>query len=436
METIGSELNLFEPATVQSAVVGESVVEFAPIATIQQGSPIDFQIEGGGQNYIDLNNSKLEIRAKLVIDTAGTITDIGTTHVGVANLTLHSLFSAVTIKIGDKVVTESNNLYPYRAMLETLINYPRDVINSRLLSEMFIEDLSTAMADPNPAGTNTGLVGREAFFAGSRTARLVGRLHSDLWHQEKLLPPQLKLEIQLVPNRAAFVVKPDLPAVVSGARGPQVIYKIHIISARFLIQMKEISPPMFLAHQKMLETVNYQIPHTKVSLKTHMVPNGVLSYNIDNLYKGKLPDRIVLAMVTNQAITGHYQSNPFNFQNFGLNFLVLKVNSQMVPRIPLEPNFAVPGDYLREYMNVLENLEYDIGPNIWSLTPASWATGNNIWAFKITPGPLGGVRSNPVTGDIRLEMKFANQTADGITLILLSEEPATLEVDKFGHVFI
>ena len=193
---------------------------------------------------------------------------------------------------------------------------------------------------------------------------------------------------------------------------------------------------MFLAHQKMLETVNYQIPHTKISLKTHMVPNGVLSYNIDNLYKGKLPDRIVLAMVTNQAITGHYQSNPFNFQNFGLNFLVLKVNSQMVPRIPLEPNFGDPGDYLREYMNVLENLEYDIGPNIWSLTPASLASGHNIWVFKITPGPLGGVRSNPVTGDIRLEIKFANQTANGITLILLSEEPATLEVDKFGHVFI
>ena len=49
MEIIGSELNLFEPATVQSAVVGESVVEFAPIATIQQGSAIDFQIEGGGR---------------------------------------------------------------------------------------------------------------------------------------------------------------------------------------------------------------------------------------------------------------------------------------------------------------------------------------------------------------------------------------------------
>ena len=436
METIGSELNLFEPATVQSAVVGESVVEFAPIATIQQGSPIDFQIEGGWQNYIDLNNSKLEIRAKLVVDTAGTITDIGTAHVGVANLTLHSLFSAVTIKIGDKVVTESNNLYPYRAMLETLINYPRDVINSRLLSEMFIEDLSTAMEDPSPTGANTGLVGREAFFVGSRTARLVGRLHSDLWHQEKLLPPQLKLEIQLVPNRPAFVVKPDFPATVSGVRGPQVIYKIHIISARFLIQMKEISPPMFLAHQQMLEKVNYQIPHTKVSLKTHMVPNGVLSYNIDNLFKGKLPDRIVLAMVTNQAITGHYQTNPFNFQNFGLNYLVLKVNSQMVPRIPLEPIFGDRPDYLREYMHVLETLEYDVGPNIWSLTPKTWATGNNIWVFKITPGPLGGVRSAPVTGDIRLEMKFAAQTANGITLILLSEEPATLEIDKFGHVFI
>ena len=74
---------------------------------------------------------------------------------------------------------------------------------------------------------------------------------------------------------------------------------------------------------------------------------------------------------------------------------------------------------------------YDIGPNTWSISPTSWARGYNIWVFKVTPGQIDAVRSNQLNGDIRLEMKFTQATAANFTLIVLSEEPATFEMDKF-----
>ena len=111
MEAVGSELNLFEPFMNQTAVIGELVQEFAPIATIIQGAPIDFQIEASGKIDIDLNDSKLEVKVKVTTPRGG---DIGATrNVSTVNLPLHSLFQSVTLKIADKVVTESNNLYPY-----------------------------------------------------------------------------------------------------------------------------------------------------------------------------------------------------------------------------------------------------------------------------------------------------------------------------------
>ena len=73
MEAVGSELNLFEPFMNQTAVIGEMVQEFAPLATISQGAPIDFHIEGSGKNYMALNNSKLEVRVKLTTPTGGDI---------------------------------------------------------------------------------------------------------------------------------------------------------------------------------------------------------------------------------------------------------------------------------------------------------------------------------------------------------------------------
>ena len=130
MEAVGSELNLFEPFMNQTPVVGEMVQEFAPVATIIQGAPIDFQIEGSGKNYIDLNDSNLEVRVKLTTPTGGDIAT--TTNVSTVNLPLHSLFQSVTMKIADKVVTESNNLYPFRALMETLLNYEAEVMKTRL----------------------------------------------------------------------------------------------------------------------------------------------------------------------------------------------------------------------------------------------------------------------------------------------------------------
>ena len=66
MEAVVSVLNLFETSMMQSAIVGESVQEFQPVAPITQFAPIEFEIEGGGRIYIDLNNKQLEEQLKLV----------------------------------------------------------------------------------------------------------------------------------------------------------------------------------------------------------------------------------------------------------------------------------------------------------------------------------------------------------------------------------
>ena len=88
---------------------------------------------------------------------------------------------------------------------------------------------------------------------------------------------------------------------------------------------------MMIAHQQTLSETNYQMHHTKVTLKTQTIPRGVRSFTVDNLYKGKLPDRVIAAMVRDDAFTGDYNRNPFNFQHFHLNYMAMTVNSQLVP---------------------------------------------------------------------------------------------------------
>ena len=429
MEAVGSELNLYERPVVQTAIIGESIREYNPKATIIQGSPLDFSISGGAHHYVDLNNAKLEVRVKLTSPTGADIA--AGTRVGVANLTLHSLFQGMVMKCNRSTVTESNNLYPYRAMLETIINYQTDVLKTRMICEGYTEDTAGQMDVTNPAGANTGLGTREASFNASRIVRLIGRPHLDLFHQEKLIPPSVTIDIQLIPCRAPFLIKTAAPT--SGAE--QLLYKFEIVSARFLVPFKQVSDSMFIAHQKMLQEVNYQIPHTKVLMKTQTIPQGVTNFKAANLFTGVCPDRIAMVMVEDAAATGSYLRNPFNFQHFNLNYLTLNVNSQYIPGIPYEPDFA-RADYLRDYITVMEGLGYDIGPYTWDVTPNEWANGYNIYVFKITPGSIGAVKSLPLTGDVSSELKFSTATTGVITLVILAEQAATLEIDKFNHVLI
>ncbi len=422
-----SELNLFEQPTYQTSLTDEFEWDTYPIAALpangNSSAPIEFTIRGGDNTFFDLNNSKLEVKL-LVTKPNGDPT--GATDVGPANLLLHSLFNSVEMEVGGKLVTDPNTIYPYRAFIETLVNIPAETMKTRMLCEGWTKDLQGTLADPNPGQTNTGLKTRAATLQAKAQRVLIGRPHLDLFHQEKLIPPNVDIKLRFIPSKPEFVLI---------AKNEDVAYKFQIISARMFMRAKIVSPSLLLAHAQLLRETNYRIGYNKVSSKVVTIQSGVSNYEHDNLYMGTLPDQIIMGLVPNANMSGTYGTNPFDFKNAKITHLALKVNGETVPRIPLHPDFA-KSDYIREYVKVLEALNMDIGPFCWDLTPEEWANGYTIWAFKITPGPIGSVRSVPRTGTIRLEAKFGGATDAILNLVLLSQKPAEIQFDQFKNVIV
>jgi len=99
-------------------------IEYHSLTTVGDGSPIEFDIAGNGEDYIDLANTMLYVQVKITKQDGSVLDDDA--HVGPVNLFLHSLFSQVNIFLNETQVTASTNTYPYRAMLETLLSYGDD----------------------------------------------------------------------------------------------------------------------------------------------------------------------------------------------------------------------------------------------------------------------------------------------------------------------
>ena len=161
------QLDLFTTPMTQTSIESGSWAEFNPTSALSDSMPIEFDISGAGTSYIDLSHTQLVVRAQL-LKNDGTPID-NTTHVAPCNLFLHSLFSEIDVKLNGTLITSSNNTYPYRAYIETLLSYGRDAKRSQLTSALYYKDeggnTGFEEADPHAAGaTNKGMVKGNSFF--------------------------------------------------------------------------------------------------------------------------------------------------------------------------------------------------------------------------------------------------------------------------------
>jgi len=229
-------------------------VEYHPISSLVNRALIDFDIPSSGEQYIDMNNIQLYVRAKIIRPGAGNNITEDTTIASV-NLLLHSLFSQVDISLNGTLIFNSTNTYPYRAMLETLLSYGSDAKASQLTSEMYYKDDSGRMdvyriCNVGADRPKTGHVARRA----SREFDMIGCIHADIFFQERYMLNEVGIKVHLVRSKDVFCLMGDMPADE----------KLEIMHASLSARKEKISPSVFLAHAQALQnsTAKYQTKRT------------------------------------------------------------------------------------------------------------------------------------------------------------------------------
>ncbi|KAL8618575.1 hypothetical protein ACOMHN_021844 [Nucella lapillus] len=123
-ESVQSGLDLFSLPPTQTSIEEGQYVEVYPLATLSPGAPIKFIITGGTSELTDLSNTFLHVEVKIT-KADGSNLDVDQPVAPVNNF-LHTLFSQVDMALNGVLITNSENTYLYRAMLETLLSYGPD----------------------------------------------------------------------------------------------------------------------------------------------------------------------------------------------------------------------------------------------------------------------------------------------------------------------
>ena len=95
-ECTKSELDLFSVPPTQTSIEQGSWIEYHPITSVIEGSPIEFDVNGSGEDYIDFANTLLYVKVKLTAINGDNLA--ADAAVGPVNLFLHSLFPKWTFR--------------------------------------------------------------------------------------------------------------------------------------------------------------------------------------------------------------------------------------------------------------------------------------------------------------------------------------------------
>ena len=344
VEFISSEFDIFAQKPTQSAILDSYEVPHKPIATLDQND-FEFLVPGDNETYIDLN-FKLYVKGFLV-GPDGKAFD-ASDHTAGTNNFLHSLFSQCSIALNGVNITPASELYPYRAYIESLLNYCPDAANSHLTNAFWYLDRGDVLpGDPTSTSIkNKGFVKRWERQKESKIIELYGRLHADICNVSQFLLPGVRLQIKLTKAKDDFYL-------MNSNADTKATFKF--LDAELIVRRIRPSPKIFVAHNEALSKGIHALYNlTRVELKTFTFAGGPQALSINNAVLGALPKRLIFTMVKNTDFLGSRDSNPYNFRHYDLTSFTMYVNGRQIPSESLSLDMSREKTSVKCYATLFE----------------------------------------------------------------------------------
>ena len=419
---IRGEVELFSIPPTDTTCDYSMYAEYQPLVNVRDStSKIEFKIPRNGNHYLDLNDNFLYLTVKVVQkDGKDLAVDA---KVGVTNLFMHALFSQLDVYFNSQLISTSNNVYPYRAYIETLLSYGRDYKSSQGTCALFYTDTDGGKATT----ANSGYTTRKGFIHQSKNLELIDKLRFNLATQHRYILNDVSVNINLTRSPDSF----SLFTEAAGVEGA-----VQILSASLFIRKQVLYPSLILSHQRLLEKGEVaRYPHKRTEVKYFTISRGSSGAIEENLFANSIPTRIVIGFVPSHAFVGTFHSNPFQFHNMGITSIGLTVNNISIPIRPLSLQFTNYKFLLAYYLIFTSTgiAGQDLG---LSFHRQDFAENNALFTFDIVQTGNDSLLTLEKSGAVKLELQFGVALTAAVHCIVFSEHQSVLEIDKYRQVVV
>ena len=459
-----TETDLFTIPPTQASLEKGRWIDYHPLSSVENDDgPITF-LAAGTEDYVDLSKTILFVEGKVVKADGTNLGGDEQSNVAPVNNFLHSLFKQVDVYLNGKQVTPAMGTYPYRAYLETLLNYDVSAKESQLTSAMYYKDTAGEMEStgslpsektityatgvksgqnlttstfklPLPGSGNQGFAKRHQFIQNGKKFTLSGPIFVDAFMGSRLL---LNLvDLKLILNRSSDQF------CLMDKNGSPLNAKVKLTDVILKVRKVRVSPTVSMAHELALKKMAAIYPIRRVECKTFVMPANIPNVRKDNIFTGIIPKTFVFGLLDAKGFSGDYKKNPYNFQDYKVTTVTLTANGEELPFKQLTLNYKNNKENFIQAYNTLFSgtgkMNYNTGLDI---SREDYPKGYTLYAFDLTPDMCGAspyfntVQRGSLTVDITFadapSIQDGNPTA--IAMICYGDFENVIQIDSERNV--
>jgi len=317
---------------------------------------------------------------------------------------ISTLFSDITCKLNNLVVTSKSSLYPYLGFF--LQNHLTKTEEYPLLEAQSLAYRYEEINSPDGSKATNGNYQKATRVRLSRKkiVNISGRIYLPIFMQKKLLLNNVGITLIFSQTSSEFRVV-DLK---DGRKAKLSIKDLWVSGKRV-----QLNDRLLIEMMNQLRTENAIYPIHRWVIDESSIPKGQSHFNKTlSLTTSQVPDYVFLMTFETEAVRGSYKKSPFESKVCRtIKSAQIKIENKMFPSKPFAPHPETNGtiEAFSEYKSVIKQL---LGEHNW-LDFSNYSNDYGVLAFKLSRSeeedyytaslPRGGVATLDVIYDSELD---------------------------------
>ena len=434
------KLDLLELPRVEENIV-ESRLE--TVETLSQlpkltgnGGDLCFHVGKNEAEVTSLHDSFLQLKIRVIkLDDQGNEKFINPTDVvSYSPYISQSLFKSLQITLNNQPLYENADVYhAYKAFALTMMYAGENAQRSTLAGTGFFPSTigTHDVVDPTSKQMNTGLLERREMAVSSQLVEVVTPVINGLFQCPRILTGHNDLKLNFYLNSPDFCLV--MPKLADGVENPK--YDIRIEEARLFLQKYKLTEEASDAINEMRAAKGVVYPVIDHTMCNFIVQPGETSFR-RALPLTHMPRMIYIFFVKRSALHSKHE-DPFYFRNFLLKEAFIEADGRKFPQNRSYTPELVKGHYVKDFRMLQGEMGYKL-PSDTLLTLRTWTNGIFILPFNMTPDRTAGCDyispDKPMTSPITVNLNWAEETTDPISVMVMVENYKLLHIDNDGKI--
>ena len=324
-------------------------------------TPMKFSVQKL-DDYVDLNRSYFVIDLRLssaatngIVVDANSVSDANNTKFTYAvNNLAHTIFKQINVRFNGTLMTEQTDTYAYSAYLQTLLYYSQDDGKTLLAPQGWVNFLNViptlaATGGNDDICTTNGYEHDDSHllktlttpFYGNNVVRLIMRPYLPVFHTGKVMVPGVEMNFELYFNHPDFYT---FATLTSGTGVKNYVRLREDVDITLHLCTLSVNPDVYqsLESQRKLQkqVAKYPVVHDQIS--TFTFNGATTTWEEDNLFLGKVPQRMIVGILDSTAFNGNKKKYPFSFQSKGVVSILYWCRYPKIPKRRLLSRSELP----------------------------------------------------------------------------------------------